>query len=195
MQSVTRLTQTTLILVLCTTLACRAGKKDEDLDTATPNSPPVPSGGVVVVTDEDASAVVNLSATDAEGDALEYAIAVMPEHGSLSPEDPGRQSQVTYIPDPDFNGEDSFAYTVADEYDVANYTMALKAATGHGKLDTIATEDKIALAKFREEKRLSSTQHTRAVKEAGWSVAEYDVGVRGYASRKVKRSKAAAVLR
>ena len=119
MQSVTRLTQTTLILVLCTTLACRAGKKDEDNDTATPNSPPVPSGGVVVVTDEDASAVVNLSATDAEGDALEYAIAVMPEHGSLSPEDPGRQSQVTYIPDPDFNGEDSFAYTVADEYDVS----------------------------------------------------------------------------
>jgi VCBS repeat-containing protein len=115
MQPVTTLTRSLIWVGLLSTMACRAGKDAGVDDTSEANAAPVPRAGIVVTTDEDASTVIKLSATDPDGDTLEYAIAVAPEHGSLSPEVPGRQSQVTYTPDPDYNGDDSFAFTVSDE--------------------------------------------------------------------------------
>ncbi|MFT5455988.1 MAG: VCBS repeat-containing protein, partial [Myxococcota bacterium] len=120
MQPVVNFTRVALVVVLASTFACRANNNDKDVDTSEANSPPQPASGIAVVTDEDASSVINLSATDADNDPLEFGIAVRPEHGTLSPEVPGRQSQVTYTPDPDFNGEDSFSFTVSDGVDTSS---------------------------------------------------------------------------
>src|SRR5690606_20294951 len=49
--------------------------------------------------------------TDADGDSLTPTLVTGPEHGTLVLNDDG---SFTYTPDPDFNGTDSFTYTVND---------------------------------------------------------------------------------
>ena len=57
-----------------------------------------------------------LSATDPEGDALTYAIAAAPQHGTLS----GTPPAVTYTANAAFFGNDSFTFTAADPYNTSN---------------------------------------------------------------------------
>jgi VCBS repeat-containing protein len=81
--------------------------------TVTPvNDPPVVTVGQVVV-NEDATAQVIVTATDVDGDTLEYDITTAPTKGSVSPttSDTG---VFTYTPDPDLNGTDTFSVTVGD---------------------------------------------------------------------------------
>ncbi len=59
---------------------------------------------------EDAPLPVFLSGSDADGDALTFAVTVPPAHGALS----GTAPNLTYTPDADWHGADSFAFTVAD---------------------------------------------------------------------------------
>lgn len=61
-------------------------------------------------TDEDADVVVTLSGTDVEGDALSFSIDGAPEHGTVSLVG----TSATYAPDPDFHGQDAFAYVAND---------------------------------------------------------------------------------
>ncbi len=65
-------------------------------------------------TTEDQWVRIVLQATDIEGDAIAgYSIVGNPEHGQMVDLGGG---QYGYIPDPDWNGTDTFQYSVTDEY-------------------------------------------------------------------------------
>jgi PKD repeat protein len=74
-----------------------------------PNTPPV-AEDQSVTTDEDTSCGITLTATDADGDALTYAIVDGPANGSLT----GDAPDLTYAPNADFSGEDSFTFKAND---------------------------------------------------------------------------------
>ena len=77
--------------------------------TDPPNYCPV-ANDQSVTTDKDTAKAITLTATDVDGDTLTYSIADSPTHGSLS----GTTPNVTYTPDADFVGSDTFTYTVSD---------------------------------------------------------------------------------
>ncbi|MEO7369627.1 MAG: Ig-like domain-containing protein, partial [Ilumatobacteraceae bacterium] len=78
--------------------------------TITPvNDPPV-AAPVSVSTNRDTSAIVQLSATDVDGDALTFVIVDQPLHGALS----GSGSTRTYTPATGYAGPDSFTYKASD---------------------------------------------------------------------------------
>ena len=64
-----------------------------------PNRSPVAEDQALTV-DQGSSLPIALTATDEDGDALTYAIADGPRHGTLS----GTGSELTYAPDPAFSG-------------------------------------------------------------------------------------------
>lgn len=71
----------------------------------------VPSADSQSVTlDEDGSVAVILSGGDVDGDVLDYAIVTLPANGLLS----GTAPDLTYTPNADFNGSDSFTFLVND---------------------------------------------------------------------------------
>ncbi len=72
----------------------------------------VPSGDTQTVpVDEDNSVNVTLTGTDPDGDSISYAVDTAPVNGTLT----GTEPNLTYTPnDPDFNGADSFTFTVSD---------------------------------------------------------------------------------
>lgn len=61
-------------------------------------------------TEEDVPVALTLTATDADGDDLSFAIESPPENGVLS----GDAPNVTYTPNADFNGSDSFTFAAND---------------------------------------------------------------------------------
>ena len=63
-----------------------------------------------VQTEEDTPALVTLSASDADGDALQYTVVTPPSKGQLT----GTAPELTYAPNSDFNGTDAFTYTATD---------------------------------------------------------------------------------
>ncbi len=63
-----------------------------------------------VSTDEDIPLGITLAATDTDTDALTYAIVTAPLHGTLS----GTAPNVTYTPEEDYNGTDSFEFIAND---------------------------------------------------------------------------------
>jgi hypothetical protein len=89
---------------------------DLDSNTATvslsvdpPNEAPV-ADDQSLSTDEDTAVAVTLTASDANGDALTYTVVTPPSNGSLS----GIAPDLTYTPNADFNGTDSFTFTAND---------------------------------------------------------------------------------
>lgn len=84
-----------------------------DLSASVPettNNTPVAADGSAS-TAEDTALSITLSATDADGDALTYAVATPPSHGTLSDLGSGN---MTYAPNADYNGADSFTFTATD---------------------------------------------------------------------------------
>ena len=79
--------------------------------------------------DEDAESVtldVASNDTDADGDTLSVSLKSTPSDGSAKADDSG----ITYTPDADFNGTDSFTYTVSDGkggFDSATANIAITA--------------------------------------------------------------------
>ena len=61
-------------------------------------------------TPEDTAIPVSLSGTDAEGSRLTFTVSTQPLHGTLT----GTVPHLTYTPAPNFNGADSFSFTVSD---------------------------------------------------------------------------------
>ncbi|MFC1635954.1 Ig-like domain-containing protein, partial [Planctomycetota bacterium] len=61
-------------------------------------------------TSEDMPASVVLAGTDPDGDSLAYSIVTKPSYGTLS----GTEPNLTYTPNPDFNGRDEFTFIVHD---------------------------------------------------------------------------------
>ncbi|MFH1725517.1 MAG: Ig-like domain-containing protein [Elusimicrobiota bacterium] len=73
------------------------------------NDLPVPDDQQVT-TDEDTPVAITLSASDVDGDPIEFAVVSEPGHGTLS----GTAPDLTYTPDPDYNGQDSFGFEAMD---------------------------------------------------------------------------------
>jgi hypothetical protein len=67
---------------------------------------------LAVVTDEDAPVIWSPKVEDVDGDELTCSLVEPPVHGqaTVSPD----CSSGTYVPDPNLNGDDGFAYTVSD---------------------------------------------------------------------------------
>jgi hypothetical protein len=63
-----------------------------------------------VTTDEDTARLITLSGTDAEGSALTYEVVTQPTKGVLS----GTAPNLTYTPNANVNGSDSFTFQVND---------------------------------------------------------------------------------
>ena len=63
-----------------------------------------------VSTNEDVALDITLSATDVDGDPLTYSIATQPMYGTLS----GTAPNLTYTPNPNYNGGDSFSFSATD---------------------------------------------------------------------------------
>jgi len=73
---------------------------------------------------EDSEVVVKLEASDVDGDSLTYKIVKEPEHGTLSTND---GINFSYIPEKDYNGEDSFSYVANDgEVDSNEAVVSIK---------------------------------------------------------------------
>jgi subtilisin family serine protease len=79
-----------------------------DADEAA-NHPPA-AEDQAVTTDEDTSVGIILTASDPDGDPLTYSVVDGPANGTLS----GSAPNLTYTPDPDFNGSDSFTFKAND---------------------------------------------------------------------------------
>ena len=61
-------------------------------------------------TNEDVATAITLVGTDADGDALTYSLATQPAHGAVTLVG----NKATYTPAKDYNGTDSFTFTVSD---------------------------------------------------------------------------------
>jgi hypothetical protein len=85
------------------------GWKFDGGDGPAPNRPPT-AAALSLSTDEDTPAGTVLQGSDPDGDPIEFAIADQPAHGVVS----GSGTDRTYTPDADFNGTDSFTYSVDD---------------------------------------------------------------------------------
>lgn len=76
------------------------------------DNPTLPSSGLLELSvNEDESLGGSLSATDVDGDPLTYALAATPTYGTATISSGG---SLTYQPNADFFGTDTFTYTVSD---------------------------------------------------------------------------------
>ena len=78
--------------------------------TVTPvNDAPVANDDTATVT-EDTPKAITLTGSDIEGSTLSYTIVSPPTKGTLS----GTAPNLTYTPNANYNGSDSFTFTVSD---------------------------------------------------------------------------------
>ena len=61
---------------------------------------------------EDSTVSMKLDGTDIDGDSLKYVFTTNPSNGKIS----GTSLNITYTPNPNFNGQDVFAYNVNDGF-------------------------------------------------------------------------------
>jgi VCBS repeat-containing protein len=88
------------------------------------NQPPVASSQDVVTDEDDTPVPITLLASDLDGDSLTYSVVVGPSHGSLT----GAAPNLTYTPEPNFNGPDSFTFKANDgtaDSDVATVNITV----------------------------------------------------------------------
>ena len=100
-----------IVLVLASLLALSACSSGGN------NSPPPPPPNTApaaddqaVSTDEDTALPITLTGTDPQSDPLTFAIDTPPANGALS----GTAPDVTYTPNADYNGPDTFTFTTND---------------------------------------------------------------------------------
>lgn len=89
-------------------------------------NPPV-ADDQAVTTDEDNAVGITLMGSDVDGDLLTYTIVTLPAHGTVT----GSGADLTYTPDANFDGADSFTFRVNDgmaDSNVATVTITVNAA-------------------------------------------------------------------
>jgi hypothetical protein len=90
-----------------------------------------------VSTDEDTPLAITLTGSDVDGDPLSFDITGGPAHGSLT----GTAPDLTYTPNADYRGNDSFTFTVSDGVAapaVGVISINVKAVTGNGFAEWLA---------------------------------------------------------
>ena len=99
------------------------GTDDAVEEPVAPNTAPV-AGDDDASTDEDMSVVIDVLSndSDADGDALSITSLTQPSLGSVTYNGDGT---LTYVPDADANGSDSFTYTVSDGEDSVTATVSV----------------------------------------------------------------------
>ncbi len=101
-------------------------------------SPPVARDNNVE-TDEDSSVSITLAGSDANEDELTYAIVTNPSHGKLS----GTAPSISYTPNADFSGSDSFTFKVNDKTADSNAaTVSITVMAANDKPN--AQDDKVS---------------------------------------------------
>ena len=99
-------TETTPYTITATGLG---GTASADVTVTIVNRPPT-ADPQTITTDEDIPASITFSGSDPDGDALTFAVAYPPQHGTLS----GTAPNLTYSPDGNYNGTDSFGFVAND---------------------------------------------------------------------------------
>jgi hypothetical protein len=92
--------------------------RDVDLETSSatvsmtvnPVNDPPTADDQSVSTPENTALAITLTGDDVDGDTLSFAIGTGPTHGGLT----GTPPDVTYTPDTDYTGPDSFTFTTSD---------------------------------------------------------------------------------
>lgn len=103
----------------------------EEYKLILPNTPPLPTNDTTT-TNEDTPININVLAndTDADGNPLTLSVATNPTNGIATvnnndtPTDP-TDDTITYTPNPNFNGIDTFTYQVSDGTDTATATVTV----------------------------------------------------------------------
>ncbi len=85
-------------------------------DNPNPNNNAPVADDQAVATNEDTSVPITLTASDADGDPLTYVVVSGPSNGSLS----GTAPDLTYMPNLNFNGPDSFTFKANDGFEDGN---------------------------------------------------------------------------
>ncbi|MBU5616083.1 tandem-95 repeat protein, partial [Psychrobacter sp. TAE2020] len=85
--------------------------KTANITVASVNDLPVSTNTAITATEDTVAKGMLAKATDADGDALTYAIATNSANGKVVV---GKDGSYTYTPNADFNGSDSFTYTIND---------------------------------------------------------------------------------
>ena len=102
-----------------------SGLATVSITVASVNDAPV-AGTQSVKTDEDTAAMITLTGFDPEGATLTYKVVSQPANGVVS----GEGASLEYMPNPDFNGKDSFTYKVSDgALDSSAVTVAITVAS------------------------------------------------------------------
>jgi cellulose biosynthesis protein BcsQ len=78
-----------------------------------------------ITTPEDTPVVINLTGNDPDGDTVVYSVVTVPSHGGLS----GTAPNLTYMPNKNFSGPDSFTFKVNDGTDDSDVTTVSIAVT------------------------------------------------------------------
>ena len=100
-----------LLFALLATSSCDRNCTNCDASPTVPvNQTPVATELTVTVA-EDSSVDITLAGTDADGTIMDHAVATSPDNGTLT----GTAPDLQYTPDADFNGADSFTFTVTDD--------------------------------------------------------------------------------
>jgi len=99
-----------------------------------------------VTTAEDAAVDITLTGTDSDGDLLTYSVVAGPSNGTLS----GNSPNPTYTPNSNFNGSDSFTFTVNDgaaDSEPATVSITIEAVNDAPAADNQAVTAKQSTAK------------------------------------------------
>ena len=106
-----RTTLAVLLFALVATSSCDRNCTNCDAGPTVPvNQTPVATELTATVA-EDSSVDITLAGTDADGTIMDHAVATSPDNGTLT----GTAPNLQYTPDADFNGADSFTFTVTDD--------------------------------------------------------------------------------